>query len=165
MPVYEYRCQQCGEISSFFLKTYGADPQSEREGAAEFFGYVAADGQAESRACNGSFHRWLTSVRRRINSPSWIPNTARWWTERWLTRPEIPIRTTKSAIWSPSPRPKSEATPTLKNKTAKNKTASGTYPSQSNSTCPAVARRAFNPETLEHKRTAVNQEKTPGETR
>ncbi len=28
MPVYEYRCQQCGEISSFFLKTYGADPQS-----------------------------------------------------------------------------------------------------------------------------------------
>ncbi len=28
MPVYEYRCQECGEISSFLLKTYGADPQS-----------------------------------------------------------------------------------------------------------------------------------------
>ena len=28
MPIYEYRCQQCREISSFFLKTYGADPES-----------------------------------------------------------------------------------------------------------------------------------------
>ena len=28
MPIYEYRCQQCGEVSSFFLKTYGAAPES-----------------------------------------------------------------------------------------------------------------------------------------
>ena len=28
MPVYEYRCQQCREVSAFFLKTYGAEPQS-----------------------------------------------------------------------------------------------------------------------------------------
>ena len=28
MPVYEYRCQHCREISSFFLKTYDAEPQT-----------------------------------------------------------------------------------------------------------------------------------------
>jgi putative FmdB family regulatory protein len=28
VPVYEYRCEQCREVSSFFLKTYGAAPQS-----------------------------------------------------------------------------------------------------------------------------------------
>ena len=28
MPIYEYRCQQCGEVSAYFLRTYGADPES-----------------------------------------------------------------------------------------------------------------------------------------
>ena len=28
MPVYEYRCQQCREISSYLLKTYGGELQS-----------------------------------------------------------------------------------------------------------------------------------------
>jgi len=28
LPVYEYRCLQCNEVSSYFLKTYGATPQS-----------------------------------------------------------------------------------------------------------------------------------------
>ena len=28
MPIYEYRCQQCSEVSSYYLKTYGAVPIS-----------------------------------------------------------------------------------------------------------------------------------------
>ena len=28
MPIYEYRCQQCSEVSSYYLKTYGAVPRS-----------------------------------------------------------------------------------------------------------------------------------------
>lgn len=28
MPIYEYRCQQCGEVSSYLLQTYGAEPKS-----------------------------------------------------------------------------------------------------------------------------------------
>ena len=28
MPIYEYRCRQCGEISAFLLKNYGGEPQS-----------------------------------------------------------------------------------------------------------------------------------------
>ena len=28
MPVYEYRCNNCSEISSFFIKTYGGNPAS-----------------------------------------------------------------------------------------------------------------------------------------
>lgn len=28
MPVYEYRCQQCQQVSSFLLKNYGGEPQS-----------------------------------------------------------------------------------------------------------------------------------------
>lgn len=28
MPIYEYRCLQCGEVSAYFLKTYGGEPQS-----------------------------------------------------------------------------------------------------------------------------------------
>lgn len=28
MPVYEYRCQSCREVSSFFIKTYGGEPDS-----------------------------------------------------------------------------------------------------------------------------------------
>jgi putative FmdB family regulatory protein len=28
MPIYEYRCRQCGEISAYLLKTIGGEPQS-----------------------------------------------------------------------------------------------------------------------------------------
>ena len=28
MPIYEYRCQQCGEVSAYLLKTYGGEPTS-----------------------------------------------------------------------------------------------------------------------------------------
>ena len=28
MPIYEYRCQHCQRVSSYFVKTYGAAPHS-----------------------------------------------------------------------------------------------------------------------------------------
>ena len=28
MPIYEYRCQSCTQVSSYFVKTYGATPLS-----------------------------------------------------------------------------------------------------------------------------------------
>ena len=28
MPIYEYRCQHCQQVSSYFVKTYGAEPLS-----------------------------------------------------------------------------------------------------------------------------------------
>ena len=28
MPIYEYRCQSCHQVSSYFVKTYGATPLS-----------------------------------------------------------------------------------------------------------------------------------------
>ena len=28
MPIYEYRCQSCQQVSSYFVKTYGATPLS-----------------------------------------------------------------------------------------------------------------------------------------
>jgi putative FmdB family regulatory protein len=28
MPIYEYRCQKCGEVSAFLLKNYGGEPTS-----------------------------------------------------------------------------------------------------------------------------------------
>lgn len=52
MPIYEYRCRQCRKTSSFYLRTYGAQPDSDCQhcGAAELERIISSVAYLKSEA-------------------------------------------------------------------------------------------------------------------